>query len=291
MGLKKEEYKRIKDVSANLQLPDFDEQSAWEKVDYLTSSKKRMLISGNKLLKYAAVILLGLTIGFMVSKIDFFDSNDKYVEINASKGQKIDIKLPDGNKIWVNSNTSIRYPANFEEFNKRIYVQGEAYFEFPAEALNPVFVIVNDVIIQGFDASFNVKVRENLMNAEVTVTRGWVAITNTKGNINDYIVDEGYTAFFSEELPLFVQESQNRNFLAWKTGELNFEETPLITVIETLSDYYEIPMRIDGKVKYCKFTSNYKDADLNTILEDVELLFKPQIDKKSSEINIKGDDC
>ena len=291
MDLENKDIKRIIDETKQLDLPDFDENAAWKSISDMTTDKKIISIYTKKLLKYAAVIFFGLIIGIVVSKVDFVSSNDKYVEIKASKGQKIDISLPDGNKIWINSNSTIKYPANFEDFNKRIYISGEAFFEFPEDGLNPVFVIVNDVVIQGFNASFNVKTFVNNESTEITVTKGWITVNNSKVNINDLVIEEGYTCFFSSELPLFIEVNKNANFLAWKTGELHFKDMPLKSVAAVLSKYYEIPVQVDGRVQYCNFSSDYNNADINTILKDIQNQLKPNINIKNTRIIIKGDDC
>jgi transmembrane sensor len=291
MDYEKDDIKRILDETKKLDLPDFDEHGAWENISTQITDVVNEKFHPKTLLKYAAVIFFGVAIGILVSKVDLLSNNDKFVEINATKGQKIDISLPDGNKIWINSNSNIKYPANFEGFNKKIYVSGEAYFEFTDNAINPVFVIVNNVVVQSFNAAFNIKTSSNNMSAEITVTKGWLSINNPDIELNDITIEEGYTCFFSSELPLFIEENKNVNYLAWKTGELHFKDTPLKIVAATLSEFYEIPIQIDGRIQYCNFSSDYKNVDIKTILKDIQGVLSPYINIQTKRILIRGDDC
>jgi ferric-dicitrate binding protein FerR (iron transport regulator) len=230
-------------------------------------------------------------LGIYLQKLSFDKTSNEFVEITASEGQKIDISLPDGNRIWINSNSSIKYPIDFRDFNKRIYVQGEVYFEFSEENEKPLFVIVNEVVIQSFYGAFNIKTNTTNTGADISVTQGWVTVNNLDVQVSDLIIEEGYVCSFSSELPLFIAENDNANYLAWKTGNLYFEDTPLKIVAQTLSNHYGKNIQVQGRIQYCNFTSDYNNAKLETILNDIEVSVNTKINMKNNEVIIEGDDC
>ncbi|WP_287029427.1 FecR domain-containing protein, partial [Butyricimonas sp.] len=45
------------------------------------------------------------------------------------KGGEYSLQLPDGSRIWLNSETSIRFPVCFMKDRREVYLSGEAYFE------------------------------------------------------------------------------------------------------------------------------------------------------------------
>jgi len=290
MTEKDKEINQIISKTKKIEMPVFNEKQAWLVVSEKTGNKNNVLVFTKKSLKYAAIVIIGLIIGFFISKLGNKEEN-KFVEIFVKKGQKIDINLPDGNKIWINSNSSIKYPANFEGIDKKIYFMGEAYFEFSENNLMPIFVVVNDLVIQGFNSSFNIKTFTENNGTEITVTKGWLTLNNPNTDINEKILEEGQIAYFNDDLPLFVSKNSNLNYLAWKTGKLHFNEIPLKTVAKTLSDFYEIPVEISGKVKYCNFSSDYENADLQKILNDIERALNPNINIQKNKVIINGDDC
>jgi len=282
---------RIIQETKKIEIPVFNAENAWERISSETKAVTGKKYKLSRLLKYAAIIILGLGIGVFLQKISSDKTDNKFVEITASEGQKIDISLPDGNKIWINSNSSIKYPIDFKDFNKRIYVQGEVYFEFSEENEKPLFVIVDEVVIQSFSGAFNIKTNATNTGADISVTQGWITINNLEVQVNDLIIEEGYVCSFNSELPLFIAENDNANYLAWKTGDLHFEDTPLKIVAQTLSNHFDKNIQVEGRIQYCNFTSDYTNANLETILNDIEVTINTKIDMNNNKVIIEGDDC
>ncbi len=291
MDRNEKDTERIIQETKELEIPVFDAENAWKKISSETNATPGKKFKLSKILKYAAIIILGLGIGVFLQKLSSDKTDNKFVEITAREGQKIDISLPDGNKIWINSNSSIKYPIDFKDFNKRIFVQGEVYFEFSEENEKPLFVIVNEVVIQSFSGAFNVKTNAANTGADISVTQGWVTINNLEVQVNDLMIEEGYVCSFSSELPLFIAKNDNANYLAWKTGNLHFENTPLKIVAQTLSNHFGKDIQVEDKIQYCNFTSDYIKANLETILNDIEASINTKIDVEKNKVIIEGDDC
>ncbi len=112
---------RIIQETKEIEIPVFNAENAWERISSETKPAPGKKYKLSRLLKYAAIIVFGSVLSFFLQKLSSDKTDNKFVEITASKGQKIDISLPDGNKIWINSNSSIKYPIDFKDFNKRIY--------------------------------------------------------------------------------------------------------------------------------------------------------------------------
>jgi ferric-dicitrate binding protein FerR (iron transport regulator) len=79
--------------------------------------------------------------------------------------------------------------------------------------------------------------------------------------------------------------------LAWKTGKMVFNQTPLLTVASVLSNYYDIQIIIEGDIKYCEFSSIYENKDISIILKDIEQNYNPRIIQNMHGIIIRGNLC
>ncbi|MFO7659118.1 MAG: DUF4974 domain-containing protein, partial [Bacteroidales bacterium] len=94
-----------------------------------------------------------------------------------------------------------------------------------------------------------------------------------------------------ERLPLLIEQNRNPNYLAWKTGKLEFNKVPLINVAETLSDVYDMNIQIQGEVKYCSYSNSYNNNDIEKILNDLKNQFNTSISRDNNKIIIKGNSC
>lgn len=285
-----EEINEIVSKVGEPEMPTFNQSNAWKNIESKTALNNQRRLTYRKMLKYAAVICFGVLLGIIGVKSKYFISEGELVEITASKGEKVDVKLPDGNKIWLNANSSIRYPANFNETNKKIYASGELFFDI-ADNSTPLIVVVDDIVIIGFESSFNLKTSAITNDAIITVLDGWVSVKTFDESVGDIIVEKGYTAHCSSNLPLFIEEEHNVNITAWKTGDLVFDKTPLSIVAQTLTGYFEVPVSIEGDLKYCNFSSTYKNANLEEILLDIKEIFTVEINGNEGTIRVRGDDC
>lgn len=240
--------------------------------------------------KIAAVFMFGLLLGSMSIYV-IYQSNNKFIEIVVGQGEKVQITLPDGNKMWINSNTIVKYPAKFYGENKVVYVDGEAFFNL---MYNPdAYLIVKSGNVQYSceNAAFNVKNGVD-NNTSVTVQRGYITAYDTNLGKDSYLLlSEGDKGVFLGDVLMYQQNNDNPNYLAWKTKKLNFEETPLFTVVKTLSDYYGIEISVEGNVKNCKISSSYDDVELELILEDIQSIVAGEIVKSDKNVKIIGDNC
>lgn len=181
-----EARKIILNLSAKkFNLSDLDQKLLWEKIDKdLTSDqtinrekviplnpagilKGRMENSTIQnqprflLLKVAVVALLVLSIVFLVPS--FFSKTVQkeveslaYVEKKSDSGIKIQLTLKDGSKVLLNSGSTLRYPQEFPDDSREIYLNGEALFEIANDSLRPFIVHSGDSKVIALGTSFTI---------------------------------------------------------------------------------------------------------------------------------------
>lgn len=90
--------------------------------------KRRQLIRKISLecLKVAAVLLIAFGTAFFWNNQSEKPATKSVV--NTLKGQMANITLPDGSRVWLNSNTRIEYSQHFDD-KREVQIDGEAYFE------------------------------------------------------------------------------------------------------------------------------------------------------------------
>jgi transmembrane sensor len=129
----------------------------------------------------AAITVLLITTGILVRKKRTEHSKpETFTIIKTGTGQVRKLELPDGSKVWLNAETSIRVSEDFEKKAYRsIYLDdGEAFFEVTKNPARPFLVITNSITTRVLGTSFNVKAYKQLNNAAVTVRTGRVQVND-----------------------------------------------------------------------------------------------------------------
>lgn len=286
------QYASIWEGSKDIPYPDFDPEKAIKRVDIRLnnhSSHKRISIA--TWFKVAAFLVFAAISLVLLKKYTGNHQENEVVEIFVKNGERLQIRLPDGNQVWLNSNTTLRYPANFTGLNKKLEITGEAYFDLKNQGNFPLIICANNNLINCTDAVFNIKASTHgTVSTEIVVEKGSIAVSNSKipGNIE---VASGNKVSLTDQLPLVMEPEYSPNELAWKTRQLVFEKTPVQTVASVLSGYYHVNVRVEGEVRFCKFSSTYEDKDISVILNDIQKQYNPAIIRHANEIVISGRDC
>lgn len=233
------------------------------------------------ILKPAYTIVLTTIIIFAAIEFKKINKDVEYAEITVDKGEKITLHLNDNFTIWLNSETTIKIPMELKR-NAKIFLDGEAYFEVNKD--KKVTIISGGITFETKNCDFHINSK---FNDEL--------VTHVKeGSLDFYNPDfpkstklslsNGDKALFNPIVNFIAVEKENdTNYLAWHTGLLNFDNTSLNEVSEIISRYFDIPVQVaNPDLQYKKFTASFKDADIDDILDKLQLSFN---------CKISGDGC
>lgn len=155
-----------------------------------------------------------------------------YNTMTTPKGRQFVVILPDGSKVWLNAQTSLRYPTAFNGKERRVDIIGEAYFEIAPNASQPFFVnIPGKAEIAVLGTSFNINAYTDESAINTTLITGTVKIENT-------LLRPGQTAQLTTALTIVNADVEK--VTAWKNGIFNFEGESLQEVMRQLARWYDI---------------------------------------------------
>lgn len=128
----------------------------------------------DKLIRIAAVfvILIGIWYLFFKSKDETISSNQAIFEIISPRGSKSQVLLPDGTKVWLNSESKIHYSNNYNQLGREIFLEGEGYFEVKKNPDKPFVVTTSDIRIKALGTTFNIKAYPGDKTIETTLIEG-----------------------------------------------------------------------------------------------------------------------
>jgi ferric-dicitrate binding protein FerR (iron transport regulator) len=206
---------------------------------------------------------------------------------NPRGSRVVTLTLSDGTKVWLNAESSLRYPVIFAGGEWTVEMTGEGYFEVSKDASKPFKVQVKgeeQVDVLGTDFNINAypdekEIKTTLFQGSVRVSRETstsVVGVNTNNEKLSVVLRPG------QQTALVVGvNTNNRDFkvlsnvdleavMAWKNGLFAFHNADLPTVMRQLSRWYNIDVTYEGNVPREKFLFNGKmgkDLSLDTVLD------------------------
>lgn len=268
-------------------------------------------------LKYAAVLLclsiLGITAFLFTQKKQDTAPQVSYNEILTENGQKKEITLPDGTRVWLNSGTAFMYPDNYGKTNREVYLTGEAYFEVTRDESQTFIVRAGDVIIKVLGTSFNVNCYPDNKMVETTVISGVVSIENTSENNENevvilnkhekgtYLIDQQKmlvekTPLHNPPRPLAVKkisltDEETAHIASWKDQTLSFNNETLEEMSVKLQRWFNVTVNIkDESLKQYRYKGKFENVrSVIQVLEVVKLAtpITYEYNEKTKVITIK----
>lgn len=244
--------------------------------------------------RMAALLVVALGLSFVV----YFTLSRKqspWVEIATTEKETKEVSLPDGSKVWLNASSTIRYARQLESAAQReVWLEGEAYFEVIYHAQQPFLVHAAGTVTQVLGTSFNVRGYPGQSTAELGVISGKVSFSVQGIELAEKVIlQAGNGAVFDKQnTTIQKMERINPNLLAWKTHQLVFEDAPLHEVIVSLERYFAVKIELKNpELADCRFRGNFKEADLNQILEVLKASMNLSALQKEEYYILSGKGC
>lgn len=193
------------------------------------------------------------------------------VTMTVEKGQKAKITLPDGSRVWLNSNTEISYGADFNRKERNVTLSGEAYFEVTGNASRPFSVSVPDMRIRVIGTEFNVKAYGDDRYVSATLLSGEIEAVTSDGtfyqNPNQRLV---FDRLLRKAQPIARVEATDH--IGWINNTLRFVNEPLGEIVKMVERMYNIDIRFeDDKLRDYRFTGTLPNTSLESILEVISI--------------------
>lgn len=101
-------------------------------------------------------------------------------EVVAESGARTHIELPDGTRVWLNSESKLEYKGNFNDSIREVTLEGEAFFDVVKDKSRPFIVHTSDIDIRVLGTAFNVKSYPKESQIEATLIHGLIEVINKK---------------------------------------------------------------------------------------------------------------
>jgi hypothetical protein len=164
-----------------------------------------------------------------------------YNTINVPNRLDYRINLPDGSTVWLNSASSFRFPTQFSNSTREVYIErGEAYF-LVAKNITPFIVHTSTGDIQVLGTEFNVNVY-NEGSAITSLVTGKVMLTDS---LYRKELKPGLQGIIKRGQTPIVQKFDVHSTVSWREGVHYFQDVPLNEVAVMLERWFDVPLHID----------------------------------------------
>ncbi|MBD3591951.1 FecR family protein [Bacteroides sp. GM023] len=225
--------------------------------------------------KVAATILLPVCLALatylFVGNINKVSQDPFMVAVDY--GQKANITLPDGTKVWLNSATHLSYDAEYNKEERKIYLDGEAYFEVAKNKEKRFVVCCNDLEIEALGTTFDVKGYSDDLSVTTLLAEGSVRVSNQTsatllkpGEKVEY--HKGNRTFTKSVIP------DIREIDFWRKNMLIFNSASLADIATTLERMYGVKVVFDSeKLKNVPFSGTIRNSSLHNVFYIISLTY------------------
>lgn len=259
-------------TKARLELADGRRVELDEKVHFqLEEAGGARILTADKMVKYMA--------GDALEQVAV---EEKYNTLTVPRGGEFTLELADGTRVWLNAESSLRYPVHFVGDERKVEMTGEVYFEVAKNKEKPFVVAVNGVDIRVLGTSFN-----------VSAYRDKVVTTLVEGKVQ--LEKEGKRVVLSPDQQgiwvgrdFEVKSVDARNYALWKEGIFYFEDVDLETILDDMARWYNVNVfYVSPALKSKKFSVEIKRYEnINEILRRIEQTKRVKFEIKDRTINV-----
>lgn len=282
-------------------------------------SRHRMMIA----VAAVGILLVGALLWLQKPTI----SQNKQLQISAktewinyenNNGLPATITLPDASTVTLAPFSYLKYPIAFSEEQRKVFLQGEAFFEVTRDTLKPFMVFANETITSVLGTSFRITAFEGDENVEVEVKTGRVAVYAQVASNLESTESKEMIVMADEKIVMKrpnkkMEITPNQKVVFNRKGEemvktitalpqliVKIEELPqfqfmdesVVKVFQMLETAYGIDLEFDAeKLTNCTIRATLDNEPLLEKLNIICLALDLTFLEKDAVIYINGDGC
>ncbi|CAM3986330.1 FecR family protein [Pedobacter westerhofensis] len=206
--------------------------------------------------------------------------------IETPKGGQYQISLPDGSRVWLNTDSRLSYPVSFAAQRERtVELNGEAYFEVAKDKDHPFQVKSGGQVIRVLGTHFNINSYQDEEAVKTTLLEGAVEVLPLSGQLKSMVLKPGQQSVLTAAA-LQVKTVEVNDVVDWKNGEFIFDNEPLPGIMRKVARWYNIEVEYrNPQSRQNTFTGSVSKSDkIGSILKMLEKTSKLRFTVAGSKI-------
>jgi ferric-dicitrate binding protein FerR (iron transport regulator) len=212
------------------------------------------------------------------------ESENVLAQLEVPQGGEFKMVLPDGTNVWLNSESSIRFPGTFTGDRREVFVSGELYFEVVKDASRPFIVHAGEMRTEVLGTCFGISAYDDDPVWSTVLAEGSVKVSY----MDEDIVLTPYRKAVLENDSFTEAPADLLRELAWIRRDFAFESDRLEDVVRRLERWYPVSFKfVDDSLRDNRFTGTVsRDMDIDEILGLIERMNVVSFVRDGEYVNI-----
>lgn len=196
-----------------------------------------------------------------------------YIEQSTAVGQRKLITLADGSRVWLANSSQIRYPRELRGNERKIYLEGQAFFEVTPDSTRSFIVQTSELHVKVLGTSFEVRHYADDEERAITVASGKVSVmlVDNGRDMADgeaWVLEQGQQVVYHPLDGTWIRQNADLSEeLAWRDGQLVLRDKALGEILRQLERWYDVKFEVaSGPLKDKRLTMSVKDEPLHKVL-------------------------
>jgi transmembrane sensor len=183
-----------------------------------------------------------------------------YHTLSTRRGNESKVILPDGSIVWLNAESSVRYPTAFTGKTREIEVTGEVYVQVKHDAKQPFITHYPGGEVYDIGTEFNINAYADETGARTTLVEGAI-------KIKDQLLKPGQQFLNGK-----VTDADLDAATAWKNGLFDFQGADIATVMRQVARWYDLDVELRGTASGDRYSGRLtRSITLNQLIEILQI--------------------
>ncbi len=209
--------------------------------------------------------------------------------LNVPAGQRAEITLEDGTKVWLNAKTILTFPNQFTGGTREVRLDGEGFFDVTSNKSKPFIVKTEKYDIKVWGTKFNLLAYSGPGIFETSLFEGSVEVLEP-GNYKGILIRPDERIYLDDNRLVVAPIAHISHFL-WKEGIISFDDESFPELVKRLELYFDLKVEVkNDKILSYRCTGKFRIKDgVEHILKVLQLSnkFRYTINEKFNTIIIE----
>jgi transmembrane sensor len=239
--------------------------------------------------KVAAILLLPLIVALVMLSITPEKPAVQYCTIEAKKGQKSNVILPDGSRVQLNSESKLTYGTDFNQNNRLLKLSGEAYFEVAKNKECPFIVNTGNLSVRALGTAFNIKAYNTDCSVSAILTKGKVRVSSLTQSVD--LTPNEQVELNKGTGKLTVTKLDNAlKSIGWLNNQLHFNNCTFEEMVASLSRIYNIEIYFNSEsIKKQRFSGTINNSSIESLFKILSLSAPIRYELKNGKVMLYED--